>query len=105
MRQERERPSPVNRRNSQAACCMTRSKYQMAPSAVKAARPRLRRGATRSALTAPRLEHEEYQGYDCRDGEAVVGEDTQAMIRKVVEQEPYRQVSHERRSDKADPEQ
>ena len=47
------------------------------------------------------LEHDEQKGDDGRDGEAVVGEDAQAVMREVREQEPYREVSYERRGDEA----
>ena len=87
-RQERERPSPVNRRNASTAWCMIRSKYQTGAHAVKGVLPKLSRGAARRAQLTPRLEQDQREGHYGRDGEAVIGKDAQAVMGEVVEQEP-----------------
>lgn len=123
-RQERGRPSRVNRRDALSAWRMIEPKYQTATPVCKQFSMSARSGRYGLGLSAMRfsflcsLEAEcavrgrsrlsplvsgyyEQDGDDGGDGEAIVGEGTQAVSGKVLEQKPYREVSHERRGDEA----
>src|SRR5687768_3681391 len=100
-RQERERPSRVNRRNARAAWRMVDQSNRKRLLLSKFKHFSLSACCWRSIPLRLVLEHDKQKGDDGRDGKAIISECAQAVPSKVMEQEPYCEVPYEHRGNEA----